>query len=167
MRRAGVGFLVLAVACTATRQTSGQWIPGKSLTPNPKILLLHVTGKDPEGNQKMTGALLGILGQKGFRVVLSTAGQESPAAALDHAAGDGFDYVLGSNLPLWGDTVELTVTLFEVSSRASVASATHHASKRPGHWPSDPEDFAPELADCSLARIFGWAPKVYTGDPPH
>jgi len=58
------------------------------------------------------------------------------------------------------------VNLFEVSSRGSVASATHHAHKRPGRWPSDPEDFVPELADCSLARIFGWAPKVYTGDQP-
>jgi hypothetical protein len=166
MRRAGAVLLLLTLACTATRQTSGQWIPGKSLSANPRILLLQVAGHDPEGCQKVTGALLGVLGQKGYRVVLSGAGQESPAAALDHAAGDGFDYVLAGNLPLWGDEVELSVTLFEVSSRASVASATHHAHKRPGHWPSDPEDFVPELADCSLARIFGWTPKVYTGDPP-
>jgi hypothetical protein len=98
---------------------------------------------------------------------VSTAGQESGAAALDHAASDGFDYVLAGNITQWGDEVELTVSLFEVSSRESVASAIHSAHKRPGHWPSDPEDFIPELADCSLARVFGWTPKVYTGDPPH
>jgi hypothetical protein len=162
---AAAAVILGAVACSATRRTDGQWIPGKSLSPNPRILLLPVLGREPEACQKMTGALLGVLSQRGYRVVLSAAGQESGAAALDHAARDGFDYVLAGNLPEWGDDVELTVNLFEVSSRASVASATHHARKRLGHWPSDPEDFIPELADCSLARIFGWAPKVYMGDP--
>jgi TolB-like protein len=141
--------------------------PRQELSPNPKILLLPVLGREPEANQKMTGALLGVLSQRGFLVVMSTTGQESAVAALDHAARDGFDYVLAGNLPQWGDEVELAVNLFEVSSRASVASASHHAKKRPGHWPSDPEDFIPELADCSLARIFGWTPRAYAGDPPH
>ena len=150
------------------RQTSGGWKTGKSLSANPKILLVPVTGKEPEACQKMTGALLAILNAKGYRVVVSSdSGQETGAAALDHAARDGSDYVLAGSLSKWGDDVELTANLFEVSTREEVASATHFARRRTGHWPSDPEDFLPELADCSLARIFGWAPKVYVGDPPH
>jgi len=98
MRRAGVGLLMLTLACTATRRTEGQWIPGKTLSANPRILLLPVIGREPEACQKMTGALLGMLSQKGYRVVVSTTGQESGAAALDHAARDGFDYVLAGNL---------------------------------------------------------------------
>ncbi len=133
MRRALVAFIVLAAGCSATRRTEGQWSPGKSLAANPKILLLQVMGREPEACQKVTSALLGMLSQKGYRAVLSTVGQQSGAAAIDQAAKDGFDYVLAGNLTLWGDEVELTVNLFEVSSRQSVATAKHYAHKRPAH----------------------------------
>lgn len=158
--------LLLTVGCSATRRTEGQWTAGKSLAPNPKILLLQTTGGEPEGAQKVTSALLSKLSEKNVRAVLSNA-QESSAAAMEHAAADGFDYVLAASITAWGDEVGLTVNLLEVTTRATVATATHHAHKRPGHWPSDPEDFVPELADSSLSRIFGWTPKPYRGDPPH
>jgi len=168
MRFAALGFLlVLSLGCSATRRTDGQWVAGRTLKASPRVLMLPVAGGDPEGSQKLTSALLATLSGRSFRVVVSTTGPESGASALDHASKDGFDYVLAGNVKRWGDEVELTVTLFDVTSRESVAEASHYAKKRPGHWPSDPEDFIPELADCSLSKIFGWTPKTYTGDPPH
>src|SRR6202035_1762963 len=102
---AAAAVIMGEIACSATRQTSGDWVPGRTLKPSPKILLLPVLGREPEACQKMTGALLGVLSQRGYRVVMSSAGQESGAAALDHAAKEGFDYVLAGNLPEWGDEV--------------------------------------------------------------
>lgn len=167
---------LLAVACSAAgRRTEGHWVPGKLLAENPRILLLPVTGSEPDldesARREMTDALFEALNRRGYRVVVSAAGQESGTAALDHAARDGFDYVLTGSIPRWenhvvGDNVaEIVVTLWEVSSHGVVASASHLAKGRI-RWPSNPADFIPELADYSLARIFGWAPRVYKGDPP-
>jgi hypothetical protein len=132
MRGACAALLVLSAACSAWRRTEGQWIPGKSLSADPRILLLPVFLREAEPCQEMTGALLGDLGKKGYKVVGSSAGQESGTASLDRAAKEGFDYVLEGNLTN-GDEAELLVKLYEVSSRELVASATHYAHGRGGH----------------------------------
>jgi len=175
MRSTAAGVL-LALVCTvgcssAYRRTEGQWVPGKALSPHSKILLLPVTGRDSEACEMMTGALIGKLSQKGLNVVLSDVKRkQSGAAALSHGLGQGYDYVLEGLLSKWedkssGDEAELTLKLYEVSSGEVVASAVHYDHGRANHWPSDPKDFITELADCALAKIFGWKPGVYEGDP--
>lgn len=167
-----VGALLWAIACTsAWRTTEGGWVLGKALSANPKILLLPVAGRDSEACEAMTAALLAALSKKDYRVTVSSGrAKQSGAAAIEQGIGQGYDYVLEGVLSKWedkpsGDEAELTLKLYEVKSGEVVAAATHFDRGRANHWPSDPADFIPELADCTLSRIFGWTPKVYEGDP--
>jgi hypothetical protein len=92
--------------------------------------------------------------------------------AFDSAASLGYVYVLKGAITQWEDNATewstnpdragLSLELYDVASRQLVASAAHNMNGSSAALVSlSPHRFVPELVDHSLARIFGWPPKVW------
>jgi hypothetical protein len=182
-QRAGRGVcLVLLVAlctgCTAFhRDTSGQWAPGQSLLKNSSLVIVPLVdviepGEGPVGGSgaDFTARIRDNLLSHGVKVTVGDG--SSLKEAFDSAASLGYVYVLRGAITQWEDNATewsgnpdragLSLELYEVESRQLVAAAAHRMNGSSGALASlSPHRFVPELVDHTLARIFGWRPKVW------
>ena len=93
-------------------------------------------------------------------------------AAFDEAHSLDSRYVLRAELTHWEDRLTwmsnrpdkatLSVELYDVSSRDLVAAGTHTVTGATEEYVDrHPDRFIPELADGSMARVFGWQQTVF------
>lgn len=160
--------------CTATRSTTGGYLPNaERVPPGSKILVMAVPdGVEAEdgpalgSGRAMTNGLKDALIAHGFPPYVSET--SDLALAFEEAARLGYPYVLRGSLTKWEDNAtewsgrpdlaELSVDLFILDTKTMLASVTH--SIEGGDSGKQPHRFVPELADQTLAKIFGWTARV-------
>ena len=160
--------------CTATRSTTGGYLPNSEPVPaGSKVLVMHVPdgveaqdGPAQGTGRSMTNALKDALIAHGFPPYVSETTDLS--SAFEEAAELGYPYVLRGSLTRWEDNAtewsgrpdlaELSVELYSSGTKTMFASVTH--SIEGGDSGKQPHRFVPELADQTLAKIFGWTPRV-------
>ncbi|HEV8324760.1 MAG TPA: DUF4823 domain-containing protein [Myxococcota bacterium] len=182
--RAWTGLAAVAVVAVAAagaacasvqRTTTGGMSPGRTLGPDANILVVPVedaveikSGLARGTGVALTDALRDGLVSHGFAVRVA-AGYEL-AGATAEAKDLGFHYVLRAFVTEWvdkptnwtrvRDSAGLSVELYAVETGAVVGSASCRLVGTTAEAPS--VRFVPELADATLARIFGWLPAVLT-----
>jgi len=166
--------ILVSCGCTATRSTTGGYLPNSEpVPPGSKVLVMNVPdgveakdGPAQGSGRSMTNALKDALIAHGFPPFVSET-TDLPSA-FDEAAELGYPYVLRGSLTKWEDNAtewsgrpdlaELSVDLFSTDARTMLAGVTH--SIEGGDSGKQPHRFVPELADQTLAEIFGWTPRV-------
>jgi hypothetical protein len=169
----------LSVGCVSLhRDTTGGWVGADPLQPNAKICLL----KTPDGVERQDGAAIGSgaavtaalreqLIQHGYAVVPSK--ESEVERALPGAISANASYILVGMLPEWEDNAtewsgrpdrtSLLLELYSVPGGDLVGTGKHRVVSSTSQMVSRETDrFVPELADHSLAKLFGWRPTVYT-----
>jgi Domain of unknown function (DUF4823) len=183
LKRLGRGlWLVVPIAlfsgCVSfQRETSGQWALGHSLIQNASVVIAPLVdvverGVGPIGGSgaEFTSSIRDNLLSHGIK--LTIADGSALKDAFDSAASLGYIYVLKGTITQWEDNATewsmnpdragLSLELYDVASRQLVASAAHNMNGSGAALASlSPHRFVPELVDHSLARIFGWPPKVW------
>lgn len=173
-----VTLALLGSGCTAFhRETSGQWVPSESLAKDPSVVILPIAdvvekGEGPVGGSgaEFTSAIRDDLLAHGVKVTMADSG--SLRDGLETASSLDFLYVLKGAITQWEDNATewsgnpdraaLTLELYGVSSKQLVASAGHKMNGSSGAFISlSPHRFVPEIVSHSLARLFGWRPKVW------
>jgi len=167
-------FALVFCACTATRSTTGGYLPNSEPVPaGSKVLIMPVPdgveaqdGPAQGSGRSMTNGLKDALVAHGFPPYVSET--TNLPSALEEAAKMEYPYVLRGSLTKWEDNAtewsgrpdlaELSVELYATDTQTMVASVTH--SIEGGDSGRQPHRFVPELADQTLAKIFGWVPRV-------
>jgi hypothetical protein len=169
-RTAGIFVLGVLVAC-ATSQTGGGMIPGQTIKQFSKIIVMPIPDgverKDgPAGGSgaAMTAAVRDALIQAGLSpMVTEAAGLE---AAIKHAKGLGYDYVLKATITEWEDnatewsgrpdTAAISAELYDASSTRLVSTATQREQASAMTLLSEsPERFIPTLSRRAVAKLLG------------
>jgi hypothetical protein len=174
-RRAGmlVALMFLALSCaTPVHQTTGQWVPGMTLVATPKIILIDIADGQERGQeatkgsgQEMVGALRDRL--MGHNIAVQTIQSVEIEKGYEEAARLGFDYVLRGVFTNWEDNAtawsgnpdraDFTIEIYSVPDKRLAGSASHRVQASGFTMMSGtPMRFIPELADNTLARLFGW-----------
>lgn len=184
LRRLGAVLLVVPMLTIAscgsapTRNTQGGVLPGMSLSQAPSVLIVAV----PDAQHPKDGPVHGsgnvvtvairdsLLAHKMKTTVSEATGRDS---ALKEAASSSYSYIIVGNILKWDDhnygwsgipdAAQLSLDLYDVSSRDLVANAKHFIESGDSNdaGGSKPDRLVPELVDSALARIFGWKPTVF------
>lgn len=162
---------------TFQRKTSGQWAPGQKLVQNPSVVIVPLQdvgekGEEPVGGigAEFTSSIRDNLLSHAIKVTVADG--RALKDAYDSAASLGYIYVLKGAITQWQDNATewsgnpdragLSLELYDVASRQLVASASHNINGSGVALASlSPYRFVPEIVDQTLARIFGWRPKVW------
>ena len=168
------GLVTALFGCAATRQTTGGYLSDNEPVPaGSRVLIVPIPdgveaedGPAQGSGRSMTNALKDALIVHGFSPLISES--TKLPQVFDEAEKLEYPYVLRGTITQWEDNAtewsgrpdlaELSVEVFVAESHTMVASVTH--SIQGGDSGKQPHRFIPELADQTLARIFGWRPAI-------
>ncbi|HEX4826497.1 MAG TPA: DUF4823 domain-containing protein [Candidatus Polarisedimenticolaceae bacterium] len=165
--------LLIVTACALpVHETSGQLVPGVTLSSMPRIVILEISDGQERGQDATHGsgqAMGDALRERlmGHGIAVQSIQSKELEQGYNEATRIGFDYVLRGVFTNWEDNAtawsgnpdraELAVELFSVADRRLAASADHKVQASGATLlSSTPMRFIPELADRTLGRIFGW-----------
>ena len=171
-RTTGILALSALTAC-ATSQTGGGVVPGQTIRPVSKIIVMPIPDgverKDgPAGGSgtAMTAAVRDALIQAGQSPMVTEAA--ALEAAINHARGVGYDYVLKATITEWEDnatewsgrpdSAAVSAELYDVTSMQLVSTATQREQASAVALLSEsPERFIPTLSRRIVEKLFGVA----------
>lgn len=168
---------VIALGCATTRSTTGQLVPGAKVAPASRVLIMRLPDVVEKGEgivggtgEAVTAAIRDDLMAHGYSVM--TSDKRALPDAFGEAAPLEATYVLRGAIAEWQDNATewssnpdkaaLSLELYEVSTKQLVATGGHRVAGQALTLATGqtPMRFVPELADHSLAKIFGWQPSV-------
>jgi hypothetical protein len=169
-RLAALPWVLALVSCTsATRTTTGGWVPGQSVPPAATVLVLRTADAAQPGvgqvngsGASITAAIVQSLSRRSYQVSISTS--SDLRAGLHEAQAAGIAYVLHPVITEWEQhstewsarpcSAALSLELYDARSEKLVSIATHRvvgSNVQMAH-PST-FDFVPELADRTVTRL--------------
>lgn len=173
-----VAAAAIVCGCATTRSTTGQVAPGAKVAPGARVLIMRVPDVVEKGEgtvggsgEAVTAAVRDDLMAHGYPVV--TSDKSTLPDAFGEAMSLDAAYVLRGAIAEWQDNatewssnpdkVALSLELYEVSTKQLVATGGHRVAGQAMTFATGqtPMRFVPEMADHSLAKIFGWRPSVY------
>jgi hypothetical protein len=162
-------LMALSACASATRTTTGGWVPGQSVPPVCTVLVLRAADAVPKGagqvggsGASVTAAIVQSLSRRSYQVSISAS--SGLRAGLREAQLAGIAYVLrpviteweprGTEAPARRSSATLSLELYDSRSGQLVSIATHRvvgSNVRTAHPRTF--DFAPELADRAVTRL--------------
>lgn len=181
-RLAAYFFVAIAASlsgCATTRSTTGQGVPGTTIVPGARVLIMRLPDVVQKGEGTVGGsgeavaaAIRDDLMRHGYAVV--TSDKTALSDAFSEAMALEASYVLRGAITEWEDNatewssnpdkLSVSLELYGAARRELVATGGHRVVGQPATLVSGqtPMRFVPETADHSLARVFGWHPTVYS-----
>jgi hypothetical protein len=166
----GIVVLITLAAC-ATSQTGGGVVPGQTVRPASRIMVLPI----PDGVERKDGAAAGTGGAMtaGIRDALIQAGvsplvteQTGLEGAIKQARSLGYDYVLKATITEWEDnatewsgrpdSAAVSAELYDARSMQLVSTATQREEASVmAVVPQNPERFIPTLSRRIVEKLLG------------